>query len=419
MVYMAINRLNKEQNERILVLAIDVDNDLYRKTKISGPLIGRVQNLNGATQLALADPEETDANAMFEAVKIYDELKEKGYIVNVATVTGTETEGYDSDREVARQIDLILERNHSDVCILVTDGASDNRVIPIIQSRIKINSVKYVRMKQSEAFENAYFTVLEKLKEPHYARIVFGIPAVLILGLAISYMAGIGWEPAAVVIGLYLVLVGFGVIESIENSFRGFGFSIEHMSFAFYLGSFIFLVASFAIGAGNYASQILSLGNNQVLALAYGVEGFMLLLPITLVLYLIGRIIDARNTKYIFREFKYGGYIGSSLILWVLIYSFVAWIIGQIYFSAFVNYTAIAIIIGVAISFSSGFLRKRVLRTKKLRGRLVVNELGASIGKVERIDINQGRFIINTNFGNPITYNIDRIVEVSDKVVIK
>jgi coenzyme F420-reducing hydrogenase beta subunit len=59
------------------------------------------------------------------------------------------------------------------------------------------------------------------------------------------------------------------------------------------------------------------------------------------------------------------------------------------------------------------------LRTKRLRGRLVVNELGASIGKVERIDINQGRFIINTNFGNPITYNIDRIVEVSDKVVIK
>jgi Predicted membrane protein len=181
MVYMAINRLNKEQDERILVLAIDVDNDLYRKTKISGPLIGKVQNLNGATQLALADPEETDANTMFEAVKIYDELKEKGYIVNVATVTGTETEGYDSDREVARQIDLILERNHSDVCILVTDGASDNRVIPIIQSRIKINSVKYVRMKQSEAFESAYFTVLEKLKEPHYARIVFGIPAVLIL----------------------------------------------------------------------------------------------------------------------------------------------------------------------------------------------------------------------------------------------
>ncbi len=143
------------------------------------------------------------------------------------------------------------------------------------------------------------------------------------------------------------------------------------------------------------------------------------MLPVTLTLYLIGRIIDVRNTKYMFREFKYGTYIGSSLILWVLLYSLVAWMIGQIYFYQFMNYTIVAIAIGIIVSFASGFLRKKVLKSKRLRGRLVVNELGASIGKVDRIDIGKGRFIINTNFGNPITYNIDRIVEVSDKVVIK
>ena len=69
-----------DKAERLLILAVDIDNDLYRKTKIGGPLIGRVQNLNGATQLALADPEDTDANTMFQAVKIYDELKEAGLL---------------------------------------------------------------------------------------------------------------------------------------------------------------------------------------------------------------------------------------------------------------------------------------------------------------------------------------------------
>ena len=67
-------KLKAEKSERLLILVVDVDNDLYRKTRIGGPLIGRVQNLNGATQLSLADPEDTDANTMFQAVKIYDEL---------------------------------------------------------------------------------------------------------------------------------------------------------------------------------------------------------------------------------------------------------------------------------------------------------------------------------------------------------
>ena len=169
---MARNGVNvKDRSERILVLAVDIDNDLYRKTKIGGPLMGRVQNLNGATQLALADPEDTDSNAMFEAVRIYDELKEKGNEVNVATVTGSEREGYDADREIARQLELVLEQYRADSCVFVTDGASDKRVLPVIQSRIKINSVKIVTLKQAEALENTYFTVLEKLKEPHYSRI--------------------------------------------------------------------------------------------------------------------------------------------------------------------------------------------------------------------------------------------------------
>jgi len=408
----------KDKDERLLVLAVDIDNDLYRKTNISGPLTGRVQNLNGATQLALADPEDTDANAMFEAVKVYDELKEDGYSVSIATITGSEREGYDADREIARQLELVLEQNKADGCVLVTDGASDNRVLPIIQSRIKINSVKYVTVKQAETLENTYFTILEKLKEPHYARIVFGIPAVLILIFAVSYIAGTGWEPPAALIGLYLLIKGFGLEDSLLSSFRGFGFSIDRMSFAFYLGSIIFLIASISIGFGNYYTQM-QLSSNSSIAATYGIEGFLLLLPITLILYLVGRIIDVRSTRYLFRGFKYGTYIASSVILWALLYSFVAWIIGQIYFSEFVNYTIIAIVIGIIVSLAADALRRNVLRSKRLKGRLVVNELGALIGKVDKLDVRKGRFVINTSFGNPIGYNIDRIVEVSDKVVIK
>jgi len=408
----------KDKNERLLVLAVDIDDDLHRKTNISGPVLGRVQNLNAATQLALADPEETDANTMFQAVKLYDELKKDGYLVNVATITGSESEGYAADREIARQLDLVLAEYKADACVFVTDGASDNRVLPIIQSRIKINSVKLVTMKQAEKLENTYFVVLEKLKEPHYARIVFGIPAILLLLFAISYAIGTGWELPVALIGIYLVVKGFGLEEAFLSSFRGLGFSIDRISFVFYLSSIVFALASVFIAYGNYTSEI-GITNNAIIIWAYVIEGFLLLLPITLIFYLIGRVIDTKGSRYIFRSFKYGMYIGSSIIFWVLIYSFVAWIIGQIYFGQLLLYTLAAIVIGAFISISTNYLRGKALRKKRVKDKIVVNELGALIGKVYGIDAKRRRIVINTSFGSQIAYSIDRIVDISDKVVIK
>ena len=409
---------SKDKSERLLILAIDIDNDLYRKTKISGPVMGRVQNLSAATQLMLADPEDTDGNTMFKAVKLYDDMKEDGYSVNIATITGTETEGYDADREIARQLELVLSSYKVDACVFVTDGASDNRVLPLVESRIKINSVRIVTVKQSEQLESTYFTVLEKLKEPHYARIVFGIPAILLLLFAVSYALGLGWQLPVALIGVYLVMKGFGLEDTILSSFRGFGFSIERISFVFYMSSLIFLVASLLIAYGNYTSQ-LPIGGNSVTLAAYGVEGFLTLLPFVLILYLLGRIFDAKNSKYLFRNFKYGTYIGSSIILWVLLYALVAWIIGQIYFGQLLEFAMGAIIIGIGISTMTNMLRLKALRTRRMKDKLVVNELGALIGKVSGVDMKRSSLIINTSFGNPIRYSVDRIVDVSNKVVIK
>ncbi|MCL5419292.1 MAG: DUF373 family protein [Candidatus Marsarchaeota archaeon] len=408
----------RNREERILVLAVDIDNDLYQKTRISGPLLGKVQNLNGATQLALADPEDSDANTMFQAVKLYDELIEDGLLANVATITGAEGEGYHADIEISRQLELVLEQYKADSCVFVTDGASDDRVLPVVESRIKINSVRQVRMKQAEGLENTYFTILEKLKEPHYARIVFGLPAVLILLFAVSYLLGAGWEPPAALIGLYLLIRGYGLEDSFLNSFRGFGFSIDRMSFVFYLASLIFLIAALFIANNSYITSYKA-GGSQNQSLEYAVEGFLILVPLILILYLIGRIIDVRGTQYLFRNFKYGIYIGSSIIFWVLLVSFVSWIIGQIYFSQFLFYTVVAIAIGIGISVFASLLRRRMLRQKRLKDKLVVNELGALIGKVAGINIKAGRFTVNTSFGNPVTYSVDRIIDVSDKVVIK
>jgi len=421
---MSAKSKRNDKSERLIVLTADIDNDLYRKTKISGPVMGRVQNLNAANQLALADPEETDANAIFQAVKLYDQLKEEGYLVSVATITGSETEGYGASAEISRQLDLVLRQNKADACIFVSDGASDDRILPIIQSRIKVNDVRLVKMKQAEKLENTYFVILEKLKEPHYARIIFGIPAMLLLLFSLSSLLGLGWQTPVVLIGVYLALKGFGIEDIIINSSKRVGFSIDSISFAFYLSSIIFLAASLLIAYENavsaYQVPVYSNGSNYLLVYAYVFEGFMLLLPISLMLYLIGRIMDVKGGKYLFRSFKYGSYIGSVIVFWITIYSLTAWVLGQIYFSQFLAYTLASLIIGIAVSSAILVMKRSALRRQRLRGKQVINELGALIGKAGGTDVRKGVIEVDTAFGNSISYSMDRIIEITGgKIVVR
>jgi len=390
--------------ERILILAVDVDNDLYRKTKVSGPVIGRIENLKAAAKLALADPQDTDANTMFEAVRKYDELKAHGYSVNVATVTGAEKEGYVADIEVVRQIELVLERLKSDACVLVTDGSSDSRIIPLLKNRIKVNSVD--------------FTVLEKLKEPHYSRIVFGIPAVLLILFAISYYFNFGWQLPVALIGIYLVFKGFGLEDMVVSSFKGLGFSIDRFSFVFYIGAIIFFMISLIIAYAAYTVAVSSNANNLVIA-SQAVEGFLTLFPVSLILYLAGRIIDLENKRMRYRAITQGTYAGYIVIAIMLLYLTSSWIIGQIYFWEFLLFSILAMLAGYGISVFSLFLRRRAFKHARMKDKSVINDIGAYIGKITDVDTKRGLIFVKTDYGNIIKYDVDRITGVSDRVIIR
>ena len=135
----------------ILVLCIDRDNDLYEKAKIHGPIIGREENLKAATKLALADPEEPDANTIFYAIKMYDQLVKDKRDVEVITLTGHKKVGYRSDNEISKQLNRILTEIPAESCIFISDGASDEVILPIIRSRMKIDAVKLLVMKQAKS----------------------------------------------------------------------------------------------------------------------------------------------------------------------------------------------------------------------------------------------------------------------------
>src|SRR4030042_2152498 len=93
----------QQTQKRILILCVDRDGDLETKAGIKTPLMGRTPNLDAAVSLALRDPEEPDANAMFEAVRLNDRLqndKKPEETFEVATISGSELGGVSADRKI-------------------------------------------------------------------------------------------------------------------------------------------------------------------------------------------------------------------------------------------------------------------------------------------------------------------------------
>ncbi len=235
--------MEPEKKDRIIVIAVDRDNDLGAKTGIEGPVMGKDNVVEAASKLGVKDPADSDLNAMFEAVRVYDELR-KQYDSDVAVITGDRSVGIKSDKVIREQLEKVLRHFRANLAVLISDGSEDEHVMPIIQSEVPILSVKRVVVKQSVQLESTYYKVKdfmkESLEDPKMARLVFGLPAVALLLTAIFGMEG--WRAVLGILGAYLVIKGF----KLEGYFTGAAdelresFTRKRLSFFLYMIGIVF-----------------------------------------------------------------------------------------------------------------------------------------------------------------------------------
>ncbi len=176
--------------DRTLVLSVDRDDDIGWKAKIESPVVGRQECLKAATTLALADPEDSDVNAIFSAVKIYDELVAKGEDAVVAVIAGNHLHMIEGDRKIATTLDDVIKETRPTSCILVSDGAEDEFVVPIIQSRIPVASIRRVIVNQMPNLEGTYYILKKFFDDPKISRVVFVPLGLAMLLYAIAYILG-------------------------------------------------------------------------------------------------------------------------------------------------------------------------------------------------------------------------------------
>jgi len=371
-----------DKTKSVLIVCVDRDDDFGKKAKVQGPIVGRKANLNAAAKLALADPEDSDSNCTFAAVRKMQEAKKLYANVEVATLTGAGKFGLESDKRINEQLDSVLEKFPADAFILVTDGAEDDQVMPILQSRAPIVSKETLIIKQAKEIESAYYTIKEALRDPFLQKIVFGIPGIIILILIA--MPTIGPQVVLGSIGGFFLIYGFGVFDWIAKIARTImkSISTQRSSFPFYIATI------FVFGFGIMSSYSSFYSNPQADVVMSAVEAIVQLIFFTFIaaeLFILGKTIDLVHLKRAYRIHNYFLTGVSILLIWFILDSGKSVVVGKTDLNSFLT-TILASFAAFLITFKVSQIfdvRKRI--TKLLIGLPVYNKKGVWVGKVEGI----------------------------------
>ncbi|MEE9474346.1 MAG: DUF373 family protein [Candidatus Hydrothermarchaeaceae archaeon] len=354
------------KQEKILVLCVDRDGDVKSKVGEAGPIYGREKTLDIAIRLAIKDPSESDANALFETIRIGDDLASEGKDAEVAAIIGSENVGIESDAIISEQLEEVLETVKPEGVIIVTDGAEDEYILPIIQSRTKVISVRRLIVKQSERLESTYYAIQSFLKDvindPKLSRVMIGLPsiALILYGLLGEH----GWRLTVGIIGAFLLVKGFGLEGQIQRFYEEFrsSFTTGRVSFFFY--AVAVLIAAVGILSGLDAVNNAGIVYGDVmLSVPIFISRSISLLAFAAMVALVGRGVDSVVDGHgIARYILLGIFV---VAVWLMINTLNLFILGQISQMDFAINVTLVLILSILTFLSIRSLKKMVLPVRE------------------------------------------------------
>ncbi|MCL4447993.1 MAG: DUF373 family protein [Thermoplasmatales archaeon] len=331
---------------KTLILCVDRDNDFGEKAGVKSPIIGREANLSAANSLMLKDAEDSDSNALFSAISTLDSLVDSGEEAEIATICGHKNVGTYSDEILAKQIDEVISKVKPNDVVVVSDGAEDEFILPLIQSRIKIRALKRVTVRQSPQIESMYYIIVKALKEEKFLKKVL-VPigvAFLVLGLTILfvlvlrvYLYGLGsLDPSTTgfmtvmsAIGIYFLGKAYSAGKRISEGFSKL--VEEFVNTRVTVFSLLIAIAIFAYGIYTGLEVAIST-KDVVLALIYLIYRIVPFTITAILVFDMGRIVEG---FLIFEKGKRGEMIKAYLLSASFYISFFAAVLGLL---SFVNF---------------------------------------------------------------------------------
>jgi putative membrane protein len=223
-----------------LVVCVDREGGLGH----DGPIVGweAIQAL--VTDVGVDDPEDSRVNCLLETLRVARDLRDAGEDAVVAVVSGA-GDGVNSDRTVARQTDQLVADYEPESAIVVTDSASDERLIPIIESRVQVDAVDRVVVRQSHDIQSTYYLLKQFLADEELRGTVLvpigaallAFPVLLLLADSVP----VALSAIAAVIGTFLLYKGLGIDDFVSTLPR-------RVQEAFYSGQMS--LVTYVVGAG-------------------------------------------------------------------------------------------------------------------------------------------------------------------------
>ncbi|NHN57793.1 MULTISPECIES: DUF373 family protein [Halorussus] len=203
-----------------LVVCVDRNDDIGTKTGLETPVAGWEAVRSLVTDVGLADPEDSSVNCLLESLRVARDLRDGDEEVTVAVISGAAETMVGRDRAVAEQMDDLIAETAPDSAVVVIDSAQDERLVPIIESRVQVDAVDRVVVRQARDIESTYYLLKQFLADEELRQTILVPIGVALLAFPVLLMvAGPATAVAAItaVIGLFVLYKGLGVDEYVAD----------------------------------------------------------------------------------------------------------------------------------------------------------------------------------------------------------
>ena len=197
-----------------LVICVDRSGAIGRATNVPMPVAGWEAVRSLVTDAGLDDPEDASVNCLLESLRVARDLRDEREESVVAVVSAESDTAVGADRSIAAQLDDLVERYDPRAAIVVVDSAEDERVLPVVESRIPVDSVDRVVVRQARDIESTYYLLKQFLADEQLRSTVlvpFGVALLLVPALFYWFSAGEAIAGVAGLLGAALLYKGLAI----------------------------------------------------------------------------------------------------------------------------------------------------------------------------------------------------------------
>ncbi len=246
-----------------LVLCVDRTDEVGQLTESVSPVIGAEAIRSLVLDIGIADPEVSAVNALLATLRVTRDLEDEGERVLPVVVSGSHESMVNADRSIAEQLDELAIEYDPESAVLVLDSAQDERVIPIVESRFRVDSVDRVIVRQARDLESTYYLLKQFLADEELRQTVLvPIGITLLVFPALTLLAGtaIAFATITAVIGIFLIYMGAGFKDYLSQTgiwFRRSLYSgqVSIVTYAVALGLLIVGIVAGVLGVSDLQAQ--------------------------------------------------------------------------------------------------------------------------------------------------------------------